>query len=91
MSTSVHERGEGVKNRQNLVHVVIEWPLCIREYPRTKIKSLVPHCLKTCAKENERLRQNLTFFKSISLSSEESRIRQLFVYLVKAYLALYFR
>ena len=27
MSTSVHKRGEGVKNRQNLVHVVIEWPL----------------------------------------------------------------
>ena len=26
MSTSVHERGEGVKNRQNIVHVVIEWP-----------------------------------------------------------------
>ena len=32
MSTSVHERGKGVENRHNIVHVVIEWPLNIKNH-----------------------------------------------------------
>jgi hypothetical protein len=36
MSTLVHSRGEGVKNGQNLVHVVVECPL--RLTPTTPVK-----------------------------------------------------